>query len=88
MTRLGVIAFLVALAVAWPAAGTAATPRCSASGMSAKLPRQSLPAKVAASRARIAAAAVRCDYAALVRIAAANPNGFSFTFGAERSPAR
>jgi hypothetical protein len=75
--------------------GTAATtaavsgnaPTCSAARLSPQLPKQTLPAKVAATRARIAAAAVRCDYAALAAIARQNPAGFTFSYGGERSPA-
>jgi hypothetical protein len=64
----------------------APAPDCSAARLSPQLPKQALPAKVAATRARIAAAAVRCDYAALARIARENETGFSFSFGAYRSP--
>jgi hypothetical protein len=55
--------------------------------MSATLPKQALPAKVAATRTAIARAAVKCDYAALERIAKANPQGFTFSFGIAKSPA-
>jgi hypothetical protein len=47
------------------AAHTHAT-SCSATGLSANLPKQNLPAAVASVRARIAAAAVACDYAFFV----------------------
>jgi len=53
--------------------------------MAAELPEQDLPEAVATLRARIAAAAVRCDYAALQAIAREDPKGFSFTLGTERS---
>jgi hypothetical protein len=55
--------------------------------MSATLPKEHIPAKVAATRARIARAAVKCDYAALQRIANESPQGFRFSFGAEKSAA-
>jgi hypothetical protein len=61
--------------------------RCSASSLSPQLPKQELPPRVAATRARIAAAAVRCDYAALAAIARANVQGFTFSYGSGRSPA-
>jgi hypothetical protein len=54
--------------------------------MSAALPQEKLPAKVAATRARIARAAVKCDYAALEKIAKENPQGFTFSYGSETSP--
>ena len=57
---------------------------CSASGLSATLPAQKLPAKVAKVRTRIAQAAVRCDYAALQRIALER-GGFTFSYGNEQS---
>ena len=84
----GVVLLLVAcLAALAPGRAGSATPRCSAATLSAKLPKQALPAKVAATRDRIAAAAVRCDYASLARIAGATKQGFVFSYGAERSPA-
>lgn len=80
---------LAAVAASLSAAGAAgAHPgSCSAKGMSAALPKQALPAKVAATRARIARAAVTCNYTALERIAKENPQGFKFSFGLEKSPA-
>ena len=51
------------------------------------MPPQTLPAPVAATRARIARAAVACDYATLERIARENPKGFTFSFGEQGSPA-
>jgi hypothetical protein len=77
------------VAAMFVAAGTAGAQggSCSAKGMSATLPPQSLPAKVAAVRTRIARAAVTCDYAALERIAKENPQGFKFTYGTETSAA-
>jgi hypothetical protein len=86
LRRLALLAAVAAVAGIAPGAGTAAT-RCSASGLSAQLPKQALPAKVAALRARLAAAAVRCGYAALARIAAENPRGFTFSYGAARDAA-
>ena len=83
---------IVAFALAGPHSGTArATPSqkaasCSAAHLSAALPRQNLPATVAATRRRIAVAAVACDYAKLAQIAKEYP-GFSFTFGREASAA-
>jgi hypothetical protein len=65
----------------------AAQPRCSAAGLSAKLPKQKLPAKVASMRDRIAAAAVRCDYGALARLSRENGKTFVFTYGSPRDPA-
>jgi len=59
---------------------------CSASGLSSVLPKQALPAKVAAIRTRIAKAAVRCDYATLQRIANER-GGFTFSYGNEQSAA-
>jgi hypothetical protein len=83
--------FLVVVAVtaALAASGSsgAHTGSCSAKGMSAALPKQSLPAEVAATRARIARAAVACDYAALEKIAKENSQGFTFTYGTETSAA-
>jgi hypothetical protein len=65
----------------------ASTPTCSAARLSPKLPKLKLPANVAATRMRIAAAAVRCDYDALAAIARQNPAGFTFSYGGERSAA-
>jgi hypothetical protein len=59
---------------------------CSAAGLSADLPEQDLPEAVADVRRRIAAAAVACDYEALQEIAL-EQDGFTFSFGAETSPA-
>ena len=50
-------------------------------------PKQNLPAAVASVRARIAAAAVACDYAKLQKIALEKGNGFKFSFGTEKSAA-
>jgi hypothetical protein len=88
---------LLALAIAavmgaavWTAAGAGAAsskPACSAAGLSPKLPKQQLPARVASMRDRIAAAAVRCDYAALARLARENGRTFVFSYGSGRDPA-
>jgi hypothetical protein len=59
---------------------------CSASGLSAALPEQDLPAAVADVRQRIAEAAVACDYDALQAIAL-EQDGFTFSYGAETSAA-
>lgn len=66
--------------------GAATKPACSAAGLSPKLPKQQLPAGVASIRNRIAAAAVRCDYAALARLARENGKTFVFSYGTERDP--
>jgi hypothetical protein len=84
---LAVAAVVLVALVAWTAPGAAARAKCSATGLSTQLPKQKLPAKVAATRARIVSAAVRCDYAALGRIARENETGFSFSYGAYRDPA-
>jgi hypothetical protein len=60
---------------------------CSASGLSATLPKQMLPDAVARVRARIAAAAVTCDFAKLQRIALERGKGFTFSYGRETSAA-
>jgi hypothetical protein len=87
MPKLLTLALLAAaVLVAAGAAGGAGAASCSAKGMSAALPQEKLPAKVAATRARVARAAVKCDYAALERIAKENPQGFKFSFGSETSP--
>jgi hypothetical protein len=68
------------------AASARTTASCSARGLSASLPAQKIPAKVASVRARIAKAAVACNYQALQRIAY-EKDSFSFSFGSEKSPA-
>jgi hypothetical protein len=80
--RASLIAALFVLFVSPVQASTS----CSASGLSVKLPAQRLPAKVSAVRTRIAKAAVRCDYAALQRIAYER-DSFTFSYGNERSAA-
>jgi hypothetical protein len=84
-------AFVLAAALTSAACASAArtTPAgaCSAANLSAKLPKQKLPAAVASVRARIAAAAVACDYAKLQKIALEKGNGFKFSFGTGRSAA-
>ena len=86
MLRLSLVSLVAAAAVLGAGAASArTTASCSAAGLSANLPAQKLPAKVAAVRSRIAKAAVACDYAALQRIAYAK-DSFSFSFGNEKSP--
>lgn len=85
MARIAVLATLSAFML-FAGSASAHTAPCSAGHLSAKLPAQKLPAKVASVRARIARAAVACDYAALQRIAD-EKNGFTYSFGAERSAA-
>ena len=63
-------------------------PRCSAGGLSADLAAQELPSPVADMRARIARAAVDCDYDALERLGRARGESFEFSYGAARSAAR
>lgn len=58
--------------------------RCSAAGLSADVPKQTLPEPVASTRSQIAKAAVACDYDALDRIAQSSPEGFSFSFGGQK----
>jgi hypothetical protein len=87
MTATRLLVLPAAAAAAFVAAGAAGahTGSCSAKGMSATLPKQALPVKVAATRTRIARAAAKCDYAALEKIAKENPQGFTFTYGSEKS---
>src|SRR5204863_1259499 len=85
-------ALAVGLVVALTLGATAASAgrdaaRCSASRLSPKLPVQKLPARVASMRARIARAAVACDYAALERLARERGRSFEFSFGGGTSPA-
>ena len=89
MKTLAAIALAVALTSAACASAARTTPAgaCSAANLSAKLPKQNLPAAVASVRARIAAAAVACDYAKLQKIALEKGNGFKFSFGTEKSAA-
>jgi hypothetical protein len=81
------LATVVAVACGAIAARSAPVAACSASGLSATLPKQALPAAVAKVRARIAAAAVECDYAKLQRIALERGKGFTFSYGGEHSAA-
>lgn len=60
---------------------------CSAAGMSAELSDQDLPDAVADMRARIAQAAVACDYDALAELALAGDEFFSYSFGEDGDPA-
>jgi hypothetical protein len=87
MRTLAAIALAFALTSAAGASATPAHTTCSAASLSAKLPKQNLPAAVASVRARIAAAAVACDYAKLQKIALEKGNGFKFSFGTEKSAA-
>ena len=89
MKTLGVIVLAAALMSVGAASAAPTTPAgaCSAASLSAKLPKQKLPAAVASVRARIAAAAVACDYAKLQKIALEKGKGFKFSFGSETSAA-
>jgi hypothetical protein len=78
------LALLAAVAALAPAASPAGPP-CSARGLHVQLPAQQLPAAVASTRRRLFAAALRCDYAALSRLADEHGRGLEFSFGAERS---
>lgn len=69
---------------------TAARPECSAADLEG-FPhhrQDRLPRRVARMREEIVDAAVRCDYRRLQRLAKQGKNHFTFSFGAERSPAR
>jgi hypothetical protein len=81
---------LVTLGTAAGAAGVKELGRaseCSAAGLAAAQPVPGLPRRVASMRLRIDAAARRCDFGALARLAHENGRGLEFSFGAERSPA-
>jgi hypothetical protein len=78
------VLLVLSAAVATAATTANAAPRCSASGLSAELPKQNLPAAVAQVRAQIARAAVACNYGALERIGG---KSFTFSFGAQGSAA-
>ena len=82
MLRAALVAVVFALIAVPAEAGTS----CSAAGLSATLPAQQLPAKVASVRTRIAKAAVACNYTALQRIAYER-DSFTFSYGSERSAA-
>ncbi len=86
MRRFTLLALIVAAAALGSGAASARTVACSAGRLSATLPAQNLPAKVASVRARIAKAAVACDYRALQQIAY-EKDSFTFSFGNEPSPA-
>ena len=60
---------------------------CSTSGVRLTLPEQDLPPAVADVRERVFAAALACDYERLEEIALEQGEGFTFSFGASRSPA-
>ena len=88
MRAAAVVALAAALVgVAVASAARERTTTCSAAGLTTRLPKQQLPAAVARVRARIAVAAVACDYAKLQRIALEKGKGFTFSYGAERSAA-
>ncbi|MDB5100837.1 MAG: hypothetical protein JWM80_5258 [Cyanobacteria bacterium RYN_339] len=71
----------LALLVAVPVPGQAA---CSAARQSPKLPAQpALPAGVAAMRAAIAKAAVRCDFAGLQALTERGDNPFTYKLGGD-----
>jgi hypothetical protein len=61
--------------------------RCSAAGLAPARPVAGLPKPVASMRLRVDAAARRCDFAALERLADEHGRGLEFSFGAERSAA-
>jgi hypothetical protein len=88
VTAVRAVLIAVVLAVAFAATAVAApnSPMCSASRLSAVLPAQKLPAAVSATRQRIAAAAVACDFEQLERIGK-EKGSFHFTFGNEKSAA-
>ena len=70
-----------------PAETGAAAGECSAADLSAELPEDpALPAPVADVRARIAEAAVECDYDRLQEIAL-EVDGFTYSYGGETSAA-
>ena len=87
MKTLGVIVLAAALMSVGAASAARTTPAgaCSAASLSATLPKQKLPPAVARVRARIAAAAVACDYAKLQKIALEKGKGFKFSYGSETS---
>jgi hypothetical protein len=89
MRTLAAIVLAAALVSVGAASAERTTPAgaCSAASLSAKLPKQKLPAAVARVRARIAAAAVACDYAKLQKIALEKGKGFTFSYGSETSAA-
>lgn len=68
---------------------TAPGPQCSAAGLSDDLPDQDyLPGPVAGMRSDIVAAATRCDYRKLGKLALAGAEGFTYSFGDAGDPAR
>ena len=86
--RIAVAASILALALAGAGASAGRDAvRCSAAGLSPKLPAQKLPPRVASMRTRIARAAVACDYAGLERLARERGRSFEFSFGGGSSPA-
>jgi hypothetical protein len=85
MRRLAPLIAVLALLAATTATARPAA-RCSAATLSARLPKQSLPAPVAAMRQRIVNAAVRCDYATLERIGNQGDR-LAFSYGKAKSAA-
>lgn len=60
---------------------------CSSSEVPGDLPDAGVTDTVAATREALFLAALACDYDALGAVAGANPQGFSYSFGAEGDPA-
>jgi hypothetical protein len=82
--RFAALAVVVAAALALGAAASSHTATCSAAHEPTALPKQSLPAKVAAKRQAIVNAAVACDYAKLQALAG---KSFTFSYGGGTSAA-
>ena len=61
--------------------------RCSAAALGAPPPQPALPAQVEATRQAIAAAARRCDYAALTALGSAQGQELKFSLGPDEDPA-
>jgi hypothetical protein len=82
------VTFALVLALGATSAGASSdAARCSAARLSPTLPVQKLPPRVASMRARIARAAVACDYGRLERLARERGRSFEFSFGSGTSPA-
>jgi hypothetical protein len=81
-----IVLFLAAASAAAAIAAPSHQAACSAAHLSTTLPAQKLPAPVAATRKRIVAAAVACDFAKLERIGK-EKGSFSFTYGGAKSAA-
>jgi hypothetical protein len=80
------LACLVAALAAAAAAPAQPAARCSATGMSTRLPAQKLPKAVATMRQRIVNLAVACDYAGLQRLGNQGQR-LGFSYGRETSAA-